>query len=123
MDQVGDLVAIRSTSNGSIRVWRANPAIRIRMPVAGVIIKKWGATDCIVQFHGPVLNVYTDLLPTCVYTVGDDGKPAATPLAPELPDGTRYIQHTARTIDTAATGLAAWSRIALPCHSVSPMTE
>lgn len=91
-DQVGDLVAVRSTSNGVYRVWRANPAARNKMPAVGVIVKKWGTTDCIVQLQGPVLNIYTDLIPSTIYMVGDDGRPVTSPPVP-LTGEVRYVQH------------------------------
>lgn len=91
-DQVGDLVAVRSTSSDVYRVWRADPALRNRMPAIGVIIKKWGTTDCIVQLSGPVLGVYTGLVPQRTYTVGDDGRPSWPLPAPIAPGEKRYIQ-------------------------------
>jgi len=98
-DQVGDLVAVRSTSNGAYRVWRADPALRNRMPAIGIIIKKWGTTDCVVQLQGPVLNIYTGLVPTTVYLVGDAGKPVTTPPVPAAGE-TRYIQHVGTPLAT-----------------------
>lgn len=91
-DQVGDLVAIRTTVNGSIKVWRANPAQRNKMPAIGVIVKKWGTTDCIVQLQGPVLNIYSGLTPATVYMVGDNGRPTTSPPIPDE-DEVRYVQH------------------------------
>lgn len=92
-DQVGDLVAVRTTANGTIKVWRANPAVRSHMPAVGIIVRKWGTTDCIVQLGGPVFNVYSGLVPEVVYMVGDNGRPTDTLPAPGAPDELRYIQH------------------------------
>jgi len=92
MDRVGDLVAVRSTSNGVYKVWRANPAQRNKMPAIGVIIKKWGCTDCIVQLYGPVLGVYVGLVPSTTYTVGDNGRPISPIPTPISPGDVRYIQ-------------------------------
>ena len=91
-DQVGDLVAVRSTSNGTYKVWRANPALRNRMPAIGVLIKKWNTTDCIVQLYGLVLGVYTNLVPALTYTVGDTGRPVNPIPVPVTPGDVRYIQ-------------------------------
>jgi hypothetical protein len=104
-DQIGDLVYIRANANGAYKVARANPALRAKMPAVGVIIRKWGYTDCIVQLQGPVLGVYTGLALTTVYTVGDNGRPVDTPPAPAAPGDVRYVQHIGTPLDGAVLDL------------------
>ena len=114
-DQVGDLVAVRSTSNGVYKVWRADPAVRNRMPAIGVIIKKWGTTDCIVQLSGPVLSVYTGLVPQTTYTVGDNGRPVNPIPTPVAPGEIRYIQQIGTPLSPTVLDL-------LPCLQIGIRT-
>jgi hypothetical protein len=111
MDQVGDLVAVRSTSNGIYKVWRANPAVRNRMPAIGVIVKKWSMTECIVQLYGPVLSIYTGLVPQTTYTVGDNGRPANPIPTPSAPGEIRYIQQIGTPLSPTVLDL-------LPCLQI-----
>jgi len=114
-DQVGDLVAVRSTSNGVYKVWRADPAVRNRMPAIGVIIKKWGTTDCIVQLSGPVLGVYTGLVPQRTYTVGDNGRPVNSIPTPSAPGEIRYVQQIGTPLSPTVLDL-------LPCLQIGIRT-
>ena len=89
-DQVGDLVAVRSTANGTYKVWRADPAVAIRMPAIGVIVRKWGTTDCIVQLYGEIRGLYSSLLPGKRYFVGLDGRPTLATNFIDPSPGERY---------------------------------
>jgi len=74
-DQVGDAVYIRGNKNSYYKVARADTAQASTMPSIGVIIKKWGFTDVLVQMGGPVLGIYTGLTAGQTYWVGPTGSP------------------------------------------------
>lgn len=77
-DVVGDLVRIRAVKTGNLfEVERVDIATAGNPPAQAVIIRKLGATDCIVQFAGPIAGIYTGLTPNAAYFVGTDGRPAA----------------------------------------------
>ena len=76
-DTVGDLVYITGAKVGNrFQVAKADPTSGA-VPAVGSILKKLSATECIVQFHGPVKNVYTGLSPGVAYFLGTNGRPAA----------------------------------------------
>ena len=89
-DQVGDLVAVRSTANGSYKVWRADPTTPIRMPAVGVIVRKWNTTDCVVQLGGPIFGIYSSLVPGKRYFVGLNGRPTLSIDFTDPGPGERY---------------------------------
>jgi len=89
-DQVGDAVYIRSAMNSFYKVAKANPAILDKMPATGVIIKKWGYTNVLIQVAGEIRGVYDGLSPGRQYWVGPDARPVRfTDLSSD--PGTRYL--------------------------------
>lgn len=73
-DFVGGVVYITGAKvSNRYQVATANPALSAKMPAAGLLIRKDTATLGIVQFHGPVKNVYGGLTPGATYYVGTDG--------------------------------------------------
>jgi hypothetical protein len=89
-DQVGQAVFIRAQANGFYKVWRCDPTSETKMPAVGVIIAKWGTTNCLVQLYGEMRNLYNGLIPGRRYFVGLDGRPT---LAEDFGDpgpGERY---------------------------------
>lgn len=76
-DVVGDCVRIRAAKLGNIfQVEKVLSTTLIPSPCVGVVRKKYSPTNCVVQFHGPVINVYVGLSVGRVYVVGTDGRPA-----------------------------------------------
>ena len=75
---VGDAVRITVAKVGNrYQVALADPTSVSGIPAVAVVLKKLGATDHKIQFHGPVKNTYTGLTPGEVYYLGTDGRPAA----------------------------------------------
>jgi hypothetical protein len=99
-DQVGDGVYIRGAANGFYKVARADPQNLVKMPVLGVIVKKWDYTSALVQTFGEVKNIYVGLEPGKQYVVGADSRPARfMSLSP--PSGVSYLtQPLGQAIDT-----------------------
>lgn len=74
-DAVGDCVRIRAAKTGNrFEVERVDISTPGDPPAVAIVVKKYAATDCIIQFHGPMRNVYTALSPGIVYLVGTDGQ-------------------------------------------------
>ncbi len=72
---VGDVVRITVAKIGNrYQVALADPASISGVPGVAVVVKSLGATDCIIQFHGPIKGVYSGLSPQEEYLLGTDGK-------------------------------------------------
>ena len=91
-DQVGDAVYIRSAMNGVYKVARADVGLYSKMPAIGVITKKWGFTEALVQLWGEVAGIYTGLTPGRTYFIDSAGKPTLVPPDPALTGGRAYLQ-------------------------------
>jgi len=73
-DVVGSCVRIRAAKTGNrFEVEKVDVGTPGSPPAVAIVVKKYAATDCIVQFHGPMRGIYTGLLPGVVYLVGTDG--------------------------------------------------
>jgi len=96
-DQVGDIIYVRGDKNAYYKVARTDITNGDKLPAAGVIIKKWGFTDCLIQMYGPVEGIYAGLTSGKRYWVGDDGKP--TNPAPEPVSGRLFWQTIGRALD------------------------
>ena len=93
-DAVGDVVRITAAKIGHrYQVAAADPSSPAGMDGVAVIIRKDSATDCIVQFHGPVKGIFSGLNPGAAYFVGTDSTPAQ-PGDPSFPvaGGTTLFQ-------------------------------
>lgn len=99
-DQVGDAVYIRGQMNGTYKVARADVTLGVKMPAIGIILQKWGFTDCLVQMWGEVKGIYTGLSPGRVYFVNALGKPDLVPPSPSL-GGRAYLQSIGVALDVA----------------------
>ena len=91
-DQVGDAVYIRGQANGYYKVARTDISISTKMPAVGVIIRKWGFTNALVQFGGEVRDIYTGLSPGKVYFINSVGRPVLPPIDPADVGGRAYTQ-------------------------------
>jgi hypothetical protein len=74
-DQVGDSVYIRGQANGYYKVAKADPGNLNKMPVVGVIIRKWDFTSALMQVAGEVRGIYSGLTPGKQYWVGPSSRP------------------------------------------------
>jgi len=75
---VGDLVRITAAKIGThYQVATADPTSAAGVPAVAVVLRKDSATECIVQFHGPIKGIYAGLSSGQEYYLGTDGKPAA----------------------------------------------
>lgn len=73
-DAIGSVVFITGPKvSNRYQVATADPDLSAKMPAAGLLIRKDTATLGVVQFHGPVKNVYAGLTPGATYYVGTDG--------------------------------------------------
>jgi hypothetical protein len=91
-DQVGDAVYIRGAANGFYKVARVDVSTVTKMPAIGVIIRKWGSTDALVQFYGELNGIYSGLDPGKRYFIDTSGKPALVPPDPVSTGGRAYTQ-------------------------------
>lgn len=57
----------------------------------GIIIKKLSPTECFVQGFGPVIGVYTTLIPGSRYVVGINSQLTATLPVPPV-GGSQFVQ-------------------------------
>lgn len=74
-DEVEDCVRIRAPkSGGRFEVEKVDISVSGSLPMVAIVIKKYAATDCIIQFHGPMRGIYTGLAPNEVYLVGTDAR-------------------------------------------------
>lgn len=97
-DQVGDAVYVRAQANGVYKVARCDPKNAAKMPAIGIIIAKWGFTDCLVQIWGEVRGLFSGLLPRRMYSVSADGKPTFPCDNPD-PGGTFLHQNLGVALD------------------------
>lgn len=75
LEEVGDCVRISGNKVGSLYdVRKHDPTTPGYDQAVGVVVKKYDATTCRVQFSGPVKSVYTGLVPGRRYFVGSDSK-------------------------------------------------
>jgi hypothetical protein len=91
-DQVGDAVYIRGAANGYYKVARVDVSTVNKMPSIGVIIRKWGFTNALVQFFGELNGVYSGLVPGKRYFLDTSGRPALIPPNPASTGGRAYTQ-------------------------------
>lgn len=92
-DSVGDVVRIRAAKTGNrFEVETVDISTIGSPPGVAVVVKKYTATDCIVQFHGPLRGVYTGLTPGRAYLVGTDSTPAIPGDANYPVGGSDYFQ-------------------------------
>lgn len=76
-DLVGDVVRIRAAKTGNrFEVEKVDISTIGSPPGVAVVVKKYAATDCIIQFHGPLRLIYTGLTPGRAYLIGSDSRPA-----------------------------------------------
>lgn len=79
-DAVGDVVYVTGPEVGSLLQVSALEVTGSTDPApAGVITRKIDATTCVVQLHGPTLDIYSGLTAGEVYFVGSDAIPTLTP--------------------------------------------
>lgn len=70
---VGDVVRITGVKVGPrYQVAGADPSSAAGVPAVGVIVRKDSPTDCVIQFHGPVKDVYAGLTQGIAYFLGTD---------------------------------------------------
>jgi hypothetical protein len=91
-DLVGDCVRISSDKVGNkYQVQKVD--ITAGYPAVGIVVKKYSISDCIVQFHGPLMDVYSSLSAGFSYVVGTDSRPAKIGDANyPVPGGTTFFQ-------------------------------
>lgn len=89
-NQVGDPVYVRGPMNGGYKVDRVDPTNTAKMPAIGVIIAKWGFTDCLIQLWGEARSLYSGLVPGETYFVGPSGAPTLAVNLPLPTTGNRY---------------------------------
>ena len=76
-DATGDCVRITGPKVGNrFQVEKVNIGVPGLHLAVGIIAKKYDATTCVVEFHGPLRNVYLALSPGRVYLVGTDSRVA-----------------------------------------------
>jgi hypothetical protein len=97
-DQVGDAVYIRANMNGNYKVARVDVTLTAKIPAIGIIVRKWGFTDALVQRTGEIKNVFTGLSAGRPYFVGGDGKPNLSPPV-AAPGGRAYVQPIGVALD------------------------
>lgn len=92
-DVLGDCVRIRAAKTGNrFEVEKVDIAAPGDPPAVAIVVRKYAATDCIVQFHGPVRSIYVALTPGLVYFVGTDGQLAKLGDANYPVSGSDYFQ-------------------------------
>lgn len=92
-DVVGAAVRIRAAKVGTrFQVEKVDISTIGHPPGVAIIVKKYTATDCIVQFHGPLRGIYAGLTPGVVYLIGTDAQPAAIGDANYPVGGSDYFQ-------------------------------
>jgi len=74
-DSISDCVRIRAPKTGNrFEVEKVDIGVSGSLPSVAIVIRKYSATDCIVQFHGPLKDIYTGLVSGSSYVVGSDAK-------------------------------------------------
>lgn len=92
-DVVGDVVRIRAAKTGNrFEVEKVDISVVGSPPGVAVVVKKYAATDCIIQFHGPMKGVYAGLTPGRAYLIGTDSTPALPGDANYPAGGSDYFQ-------------------------------
>jgi hypothetical protein len=92
-DIVGDVVRIRAAKTGNrFEVEKVDISTIGSPPGVAVVVKKYTATDCIIQFHGPLRGVYAALTPGRAYLIGSDSRPALPGDANYPSGGSDYFQ-------------------------------
>ena len=92
-DAVGNVVRIRADKVGNrFQVEKVDISTIGNPPGVAVLVKKYSATDCIVQFHGPLRTIYPSLSYAQAYLVGTDSLPAKQGDANYPIDGIHYFQ-------------------------------
>jgi len=99
-DQIGDCVYVRGPMNGSYKVARADPLAITKMPAVGVIIAKWGYTDCLVRMSGEAKVIYSGLQPGRSYVVGVSGRPVLLSSITLAPGQELFIQVLGTALDS-----------------------
>lgn len=92
-DSIGDCVRITGSKIANrFQVTKVDIGVSGSHLSVGIIAKKYNATTCVVQFHGPLRNVYVVLSPGIPYLVGTDSKIAKVG-DPNYPiPGTHFFQ-------------------------------
>lgn len=92
-DALGDCVRIRAAKTGNrFEVEKVDIGTPGSPPAVAIVVKKYTATDCIIQFHGPMRSIYTGLTPGVPYLVGTDGRLAKIGDANYPVGGSDYFQ-------------------------------
>ena len=92
-DGVGAMVYIRSGAvGGVIQVETADPNDYSKMPAVGMLIHKFSATECLVQYRGSVSGVYAGLTPGALMFVSDGGGIDEEPPDPTVGDPEKFVQ-------------------------------
>lgn len=79
---VGNLVKVSGPKvAGRLQVALADPAASPFRPAVGAVVRKYTATQCLIQATGPLLGVYTGLVPGASYYLGASGQLVDTPPA------------------------------------------
>lgn len=91
-DLVGDCVIIRGPKVGNRYQVQKPDLTDIRTgPSVGIIVKKYSSTECLVQFSGPLVDVYSGLTSGSAYWMGSDAR--LTDVRPSAGVGeTLYLQ-------------------------------
>ncbi len=91
-DPIGACVSVSSDKIGNKYVVSLTDVfVDMADQSVGVIIRKDSPTDCVVQFMGPVIGVYTGLVPGRRYYVGVGSLLAAMAPVPAF-SGVAYVQ-------------------------------
>jgi hypothetical protein len=92
-DALGDVVRIRAAKVANrFQVEKVDISTVGSPPAVAVVVRKYTATDCIVQFHGPLRAIYGALTPGRAYLVGTDSTPATVGDANYPVAGSDYFQ-------------------------------
>ena len=91
-DAVGHCVCITGSKTGSVyAVTKMDPRLSGTNQAVGIITKKYSSTLCRFQLFGPLIGVYSSLVPGKRYWI--DGDSTITPIRPSpLPGGVLYLQ-------------------------------
>lgn len=91
-DDVKDCVRITGPKVlNRYQVTKMDPTVSGEDQAVAVIIKKYSPTDCIMQFHGPLRDVYTGLTPGKRYWIGTDSRLTTAVGVPAV-GGVFYLQ-------------------------------
>lgn len=102
---VGEAVRITGAAIGNkLQVARLDVMVSSDPPFAAMIIKDMGGGECLVQSHGPMVDILTGLTPGAVYFVDFDGTLSATPTVASHPVGQAFSDNIL-LIDPASSAL------------------